>query len=272
MYKIWLCDNCVHSKNFEILTHLPFFGLPDDSVVTGNPPINSNASNSVATRYKEFLSQCSQFETSIVQFNGDDHTNDVYSTVNSKYYDIDEFNSLKIDTHSSFSVCHVNIASLDKHIDDLRSIISQLGHRFDVIGISEHKVMRDSVPANNVTLTGYEEFIFSPTGSTHGGTGFFIKQDINYIERIDLDINSPTNYETKFIEVKFEKKSPLIIGCIYRHPTSNISITDFSTLHIEPILSKISKENKQCILMGDFNINLLKVESNHSYGLFYITT
>ena len=78
VYKIWLCDNCVHSKNFEILTHLPFFGLPDDSVVTGNPPINSNASNSVATRYKEFLSQCSQFETSIVQFNGDDHTDDVH--------------------------------------------------------------------------------------------------------------------------------------------------------------------------------------------------
>ena len=175
-YKIWLCDNCVHSKNFEILTHLPFFGLPDDYFVTGNPPINSNASNSVATRYKEFLSQCSQFETSIVQFNGDDHTDDVYSTVNSKYYDIDEFNSLKIDTHSSFSVCHVNIASLDKHIDDLRSIISQLSHRFDVIGISEHKVMRDSVPANNVSLTGYEEFIFPPLVPLMAGLGFLLNR------------------------------------------------------------------------------------------------
>ena len=132
--KIWLCDNCVHSKNFEILTHLPFFGLPDDSVDTEIPPISSNASTSVATKYKEFLSQCSYIETSsTVQFNGDDHTDDVYSTINSKYYDIDEFNSLKVDTQSSFSACHVNIASLDKHIDDLRSIISQLSHRFDVI-------------------------------------------------------------------------------------------------------------------------------------------
>ena len=45
---------------------------------------------------------------------------------NSKYYDIADFNSLAIDYDSSFSVCHINIASLSKQIDDLRQVISQL--------------------------------------------------------------------------------------------------------------------------------------------------
>ena len=44
---------------------------------------------------------------------------DVISThVNSKYFNIKEFNSLKLDLPSSFEFFHVNIASLNKHIGE----------------------------------------------------------------------------------------------------------------------------------------------------------
>ena len=48
---------------------------------------------------------------------------------------------------------------------------------------------------------------------------------------------------------------------IYRHPSSKISVNDFSNEHLEPILQKISKEKKECVLMGDFNVDLLKSNS-----------
>ena len=41
---------------------------------------------------------------------------------------------------------HVNMASLNKHIDDLRLIISLLEYKFDIIGISEHKIKKGDVP------------------------------------------------------------------------------------------------------------------------------
>ena len=61
------------------------------------------------------------------------------------------------------------------------------------------------------------------------------------------------------------------MGCIYRHPTSKITVCKFSEGYLGPILSDIAKENKQCILMGDFNVNLLKSDSDEAVSLFYNT-
>ena len=164
---------------------------------------------------------------------------------------------------------HVNMDSLNKHIDDLRSIISLLECKFDIIGISEHKIYKGDVPTANVDIPGYQTFLYEPTESSHGGTGFYLKNNINYTERTDLALNSFGNFESIFIEINFSERKNLIVGCIYRHPTSKISITDFNTKHIDPLLQTISDENKQCVLMGDFNIDLLKCDTNNDSILFH---
>ena len=38
---------------------------------------------------------------------------------------------------------------------------------------------------------------------------------------------------------------------------------------MDPFLQKISDENKQCVLMGDFNSDLLKCDSNNDSNSFY---
>ena len=112
--------------------------------------------------------------------------------------------------------------------------------------------------SNNIDIAGYNEFIFDPTETTCGGTGFYIKNNLDFYKRNDLQLNSPSNYESTFVEIIFPNRKNLIIGCIYRHPSSKISTNDFSSEHLEPILQKISKEKKECVLMGDFNIDMLK--------------
>ena len=189
--------------------------------------------------------------------------------INSKYYDDKQFNSLKFDVPSSFGLFHANVASLNKHIDDLRHILSRLKYKFDVIGISEHKIRKDTVPSSNISIPGYDNFIFEPTETTHGGTGFYIKDNVDYIVRKDLQLNSPGDFESIFIEIQFSKKKNLIVGCIYRHPSSGIPIQDFVKSHLDPILCKISSENKQCVLMGDFNVDLLKANSHNGSSEFY---
>ena len=151
---------------------------------------------------------------------------------------------MKIDLPSSFGLFHANIASLNLHIDDLKLILSRLNFKFDIIGISEHKIRKDTLPSNNISIPGYEEFIFEPTETTHGGTGFYIKDNIDYKTRKDLQINSPGDFESIFIEIQFPKKRNLIVGCVYRHPGSDISIQDFSNFHLSPILQKISIEKE----------------------------
>ena len=144
-----------------------------------------------------------------------------------------------------------------------------LNYKFDIIGISEHKIIKDTLPSNNIPIPGYEEFIFEPTDTTHGGTCFYIKDNIDYIIRKDLQIKSPGDFESMFIETQFPKKKNLIVGCVYRHPNSDISIQEFTNFHLQPILQKISTENKQCVLMGDFNIDLLKIDTHDDSNEFY---
>ena len=61
----------------------------------------------------------------------------------------------------------------------------------------------------------------------------------------------------------------MILGCIYRHPSSTITIKQFNDEYIEPLLEKITFEKKMCALVGDFNIDLLKSNTNNDINLFY---
>ena len=75
------------------------------------------------------------------------------------------------------TLLHANIASLNLHIDDLNHMLSSLNYKYDVIGISEHKICKDTLALNNISIPGYDEFNFELTGTTHEGTGFFSIKD-----------------------------------------------------------------------------------------------
>ena len=51
------------------------------------------------------------------------------------------------------------------------------------------------------------------------------------------------------------KKSNIIVGTIYKHPS--MDLTDFNSNYLNNLLEKISKEQKFVFLLGDFNINLM---------------
>ena len=184
----------------------------------------------------EFVTRCESIQNLINSENDDDV---LLNHVNSNSYDVKQFNSKKVDLPSSFGLFHANIASLNLHIDDLRLILSRLNYKFDVIGISEHKIKKDSLPFNNTKIPGYNEFIFETTETTHGGTGFYIKDNVDFLIRDDLKIVSPGNFESMFIEIILTGKKNLIVGCVYRHPSSEISIRDFTNIHLEPVLQKL---------------------------------
>ena len=96
----------------------------------------------------------------------------------------------------------------------------------------------------------------------HGGTGFYTKSGLVYKVRKDLTLSSPGNFEIMFIEIIIPDRKNLLVGCVYRHG-SGIKIREFTNDHLEPIFDKISNENKDCTLMGDFNVNLLQSNGNN---------
>ena len=62
----------------------------------------------------------------------------------------------------------------------------------------------------------------------------------------------------------------LIVGCMCRrHPSLSTSIREFTNHHLDPILQTIRYDNKQCVSMGDFNVDLLKINSHTDSNDFY---
>ena len=85
-----------------------------------------------------------------------------------------------------------------------------------------------------------------------GGLSFFIKENLNYKTREDLNLMLP-HIETLFIEINLNDKK-YMIGVIYRVPNTNIrDFVDSLNSIIEPI-----RRDFELILVGDFNICMMQ--------------
>ena len=94
----------------------------------------------------------------------------------------------------------------------------------------------------------------------------YISSYLSYKPRTDLNMCKKKNQlECIFIEITSSKKTNIIISSVYKHP--NMDVLDFNYL-INQLLDKISKEQKQIFLLGDFNIDLLNYNEHQSTNEF----
>ena len=72
--------------------------------------------------------------------------------------------------------------------------------------------------------------------------------------------------ESLFIEIIVPNKKNVIVGVIYRSPsnTSQDFLTQLADIVRNPVF-----DNKDCFVMGDFNINLLKHDANNLSQEFF---
>ena len=89
-----------------------------------------------------------------------------------------------------------------------------------------------------------------------GGISIFVREGIDFTHRQDLDLTLQF-IECCFIETTFNNKKYLIAG-MYRTPNTNINLflEKFNEI-IEPL-----KSSHEIIILGDFNINLLKEDND----------
>ena len=202
-------------------------------------------------------------ELLVNQFNNatPENNNDPEKISSSKYYDIDEMHNLKIShKNKSLSLFHINACSLNKNFDDLQHLLSSTKKVFDIIAVSETRITKQVSLLNNLNLNHYS-FEFTPTETSAGGTLLYIANHLSYKCRNDLNIYKKNELESTFIEIVNPKKSNIIVGVIYRHPSMDLA--DFNSNYLNKLLENISKEQKSVFLLGDFNVNLLNYNEHN---------
>ena len=119
-----------------------------------------------------------------------DSENDV-PIVDCKYYTTDELNIQNFNSTKHFSVLHLNIHSVEFHIEEFRIILQLLNLKFDFICLIESKIRKDINPKTDITIDGYKHPIGMPTEATKGGVLIYVKNGINYKPREDLNMHRP---------------------------------------------------------------------------------
>ena len=153
------------------------------------------------------------------QFNNTspEENNDPENVVNSKFYDIDQIQTLKFpDKHKSLALLHINACSLNKNLDDLDHLLKCTNKVFDIIAVSETRITKQTSLTSNINLKNYA-IEFTPTGSSAGGTLLYIASHLSYKPRPDRNIYKANQLESTFVEIINPQKSNIVIGCLYKH-------------------------------------------------------
>ena len=208
--KNFYCIKCV-AKN------IPFSDLTDNELFASLKGINTSLNSPFSPSQQKLFDKLNNFinQNSI---NSASNNNDEEASIDCKYYSIDEFSRSRFNAPKSFSILHLNIHSIQLHIEDLRIILQLLEFKFDVITISESKLQKGLDPKVDISLTDYQNPISAPTEASKGGVLIYVKSNINFKIRNDLNIYKPKELESAFIEIITPKETNSIVGVIYRPP------------------------------------------------------
>ena len=251
----WFCLYCTVKTNYQ---NFPFT-LSDSSEL-----ININMSDNM-----EFLKNLPSLEiihetTSFQKYSLPDVDElDVPTLLNSKYHSVHDFQKLKV--HKNFNLFHSNVNGLENKLGIIENFLGGAQSAMDVIAITETSEHADQSFLSNVNIDGYFPPFSTPSNSKNGGAALYVSSAYNAFERNDLKIQH-NDFEGVWVEIKNKSDKNIICGCIYRHPRKN---SDSFFDYMDATLSKLTKENKEIYICGDFNINLLKSDSNTVCSNFY---
>ena len=193
--------------------------------------------------------------------------------------------NVKMSQSHELKIMSLNIRSLTKNIVNLRENSDHF-NKFDVLCFCETNCNTNLLPqgTDSLLIEGFHApFIQNPARTSNKGGGLAIYVNRRVCDDADLEVveienlTSTNSCEFMFLKInvilnnnKNNKKS-FIIGNFYRSPSA--SPNEFCE-NFECILSKLDRhKNKNIILVGDYNVDLVKLEyDNLCQHLIDLTT
>ena len=159
----------------------------------------------------------------------------------------------------------LNINRLLPHVHQLSTTVKTL--KLQIMCVVE-TWLTNNIQTDEITIEDYNTLRLDRSKDNSnkqcgGGCAIYIESHIPYKPRLDLQ--DPT-LELLWCEICIPNMSPFLVGCIYRPPDSDCTFN----ARLAENLEKVSSENKETLLLGDFNINCNN-ENRLSRGLLEVT-
>ena len=267
----FFCISCIkHNIPFSSLSHNEFTIVVTKGIYV--PPEVEHKDQLQFLQSENYIKQLNEYITKSMLSPSDnideDTEDDGLAPINCNYYDLEDFSKAKFNSSKSFSIFHLNIHSIQLHIDELKTILNLLDFHFDILAISESKLQTNILPIVDISIEDYHSPVSTPSEASKGGVLLYVSKKHDFKPRNDLNIYEAKMLESSFIEIINQKKSNDVIGIVYRHPS--MCADSFNANYISPLLLKLSLENnKNICIAGDFNFDLLKVSSHNPTSEFF---
>lgn len=147
---------------------------------------------------------------------------------------------------------HLNARSLVNKVDQLRYIAEST--KAAVIAVTE-TWFDETINDSEISIENYA-VERNDRNREGGGTCLYIKKDIPYSIRSALHSD---DLDCKWVDVILPKTKPILLGVCYRPPKQDVK--DFFK-SLENVLNSNVTIAQECIILGDFNVNVLTNKGN----------
>ncbi len=169
----------------------------------------------------------------------------------------DNINELTVNK-TFFSLYHQNVRSFNKHHDELNEFLDCLNVDFSVIALTETWISDQTFQNLAIFQRNNYKLELNCRGSRGGGVGAYIDLNLNY--KI-LNINIPDS-ESLWFQFKLNNVD-IVLGIIYR--PSTITNSHEFLVGLDRVLYDMNTKNLNCVLCGDFNLDMLKLDITDQY-------
>jgi len=240
--------------------------------------LDNLSSNSSFDFLKQFHSTNVSNSSNAYDFVNTENADSPYNSSNFSctYVNEDDF-CLKYLKDNRFSIMSLNIQCIMSKFSELKDFILLCSSKQcspDIICLQELWSITD---ANVLLLPGYQPLIFKCRSNTQGGgVGIYLKLGINF-QLVNTSIFAEKIFESILLEISYGNNKKFVIGSVYRSNSHHTLTPKEQFIQFSEYLSSTiefnSGNNSDLILAGDFNLDILKVQtcndiSQHVDGLF----
>lgn len=174
--------------------------------------------------------------------------NDFILPFNPVVNSLKNLNSLNMDPNS-LKLLYMNVRSVQNKIEDISSLINKINTNTHLIALTETWLKEDISCLN---VNNYNVISVPRAGNRRGGGCALLihKSIINY-----ECINTYTDNNITILSVKLNiENNDVVVVVVYNPPNNCVNFLNIFTEYIQTI------KNKNCIVVGDMNIDLLKCD------------
>ena len=228
----------------------------DEFYDTVGRSFTSAQENKTSTLYEAYISN--KLNASAQEFEYNFDPEDPVQSSSCVYLTVNQYKQYVMNSDDdNLLLAHLNIRSISRNFDKLRLFLENSGNNCSVIGLTETWLTPNI--SHLFSISGFDFVYRNRKERMGGGVGLYIPNKFEYSIHEELNVMTDV-VESLFVEMVNPNGKNILIGVVYRPPGSNPN--DF-LLYVQNLMQNSIFTNKHVYLMGDFNIDLMKCNSQH---------